>query len=208
MTCKSPLQTKLLYDSMKCVYAKLPCTAEPFFLPTYNAGYSTGLNIIYFFIMKKDSAVILPSGQVSQRIVFPSFLHLSSQLQSELAQDPQAVDADTPFCCHARCSPLNCIKFGSDNPEPHKGEAEMGVSPSELAPVVQCHRCGRGKPVCIPAHHRGSSIRYGFCANRNICRNYMQKYIVILKLDSNNPKYSEEASDFSYCSLQILKGKE
>lgn len=69
-------------------------------------------------------------------------------------------------------------------------------------------RCGRGKPVCIPAHHSASSIRYGFCANSNICRNYMQKYVVLLKLDCNSPKHSEEASDFSYCKLQILKGKQ
>lgn len=58
MTLKCHLQTKLLYDSMKCVYAKLPCTAEPFCLLTYNAGYSTGLNVIYFSIMKKYNAVI------------------------------------------------------------------------------------------------------------------------------------------------------
>lgn len=36
---------------------------------------------------------------------------------------------------------------------------------------------------------------------------YMQKYIILLKLDHNNPKHSEEASDFSFCNLQILKGK-
>lgn len=120
-----------------------------------------GLNIIYFSIMKKDNAVILPSGQVSQRVIFPSFLHLSSLLQAKLALDPQAVDADAPFCCDARCPPLSCIKFGSENPGLQKGEAEMGVYPSELAPVVQCHRCGRGKPVHIPAHHRGPSLGMG-----------------------------------------------
>lgn len=110
---KCPLQTKLLYDFLECVYAKLPSTAESFCLPTYNAGYSTGLNIIYFSIMKKDNAVILPSGQVSQKVVFPRFLHLPSQLQSELAQDPQAVDTDTLFLlpCQVSTPQLHHIRL-------------------------------------------------------------------------------------------------
>lgn len=100
----------------------------------------------------------------------------------------------TLFLLPCQYPPLSCIKFGSENPGPHKGEAEMGVSAS----VVQCHGCGRANPVCIPAQHRGSSVSYGFCANSNICSNYMQKHIILLKLDCNNPKHGEKASDFSY----------
>lgn len=175
-------------------------TAEPFCLPTYNAGYSTGLNIIHVSIMKKDSAVIFPSGQVAQRFVFPSFPHLSSQLQSELAPDPQAIDSDTPFCCHAKCPPLSCIKSCSENPGPHKSEGRDGVTPSELAPVVQCHRCSRGKHVHVSLLTTEAPV-LGLGSVQTASVVYMQKYIILLKLDCNNPKHSEEASGFSFCNL-------